>query len=69
MFFPLLLIFKIIIYYISNTKMLFSSFLILHLFIRKDLLIITQLKFYSLLKKLLVIFFNLNIDKLININD
>ena len=69
MFFPLLLIFKIIIYYISNTKILFSSFLILHLFIRKDLLIITQLKFYSLLKKLLVIFFNLNIDKLININD
>ena len=51
----------------SNCKKLFSSFLILHLFIRKDLLTITQVEILFAVKEVIGELFNLNIDQFINV--
>jgi hypothetical protein len=52
----------------SHTKKLFSSFLILHLFIRKDLLSITQVEILFAIKEVINDLFNLNIDQFINMD-
>ena len=51
----------------SNPKKLFSSFLILHLFIRKDLLSITQVEILFVVKEVIDDIFNLNPDQFINL--
>ena len=53
----------------SNCKKLFSSFLILHLFIRKDLLTITQVEILFAVKEVIGELFNLNIDQFINVEN
>ena len=49
----------------SSTKKLFSSFLILHLFIRKDLLNITQVEILFAVKEVIDDIFNLSNDQFI----
>ena len=49
----------------SSTKKLFSSFLILHLFIRKDLLTITQVEILFAVKEVIDDIFNLSNDQFI----
>ena len=51
----------------SSTKKLFSSFLILHLFIRKDLLTITQVEILFAVKAVIKDIFNLNPNQFINL--
>ena len=60
----IILLWKYFIIY-SNPKKLFSSFLILHLFIRKDLLSITQVEILFAVKEVIDDIFCLSTDQFI----
>ena len=51
----------------SDTRKLFSSLLILHLFIRKDLLTVTQVEILFAVKAVIKDIFNLNSNQFINL--